>query len=293
MLFRSLEQAVKEKKKYPYLVDESGAWVQRKDVRYVQVMQGRGGGGMQLLNNDWLTVKGGKMGPEFGLGHPLGNAVDAPVMILKSCIGNRSLSWDLLPPGSERFEFVVKDKAGKEIANLIFGKVSLKKDPGNPLPNAVDGVPAGRYMLLPGGGPNNVVVVSDPFANVEARAGRFLAKNFFKADRIKTLTVGEGANQWKITRELEYSQWKFFTGAGQLDPSMAVAAVNALVPLPFSTPVKVVAPVPPFDTANVPASVIAPVVPVFGVSPVVPAEKLVTPPVDAAHVAVVPLDVST
>ena len=25
-------------------------------------------------------------------------------MILKSCIGNRSLGWDLLPPGSERFE---------------------------------------------------------------------------------------------------------------------------------------------------------------------------------------------
>ena len=117
----SLEQAVKEKKKYPYLVDESGAWVQRKDVRYVQVMQGRGGGGMQLLNNDWLTVKGGKMGPEFGLGHPLGNAVDAPVMILKSCIGNRSLSWDLLPPGSERFEFVVKDKAGKETKLVYAG----------------------------------------------------------------------------------------------------------------------------------------------------------------------------
>ena len=35
---------MKEKKKYPYLADESGAWVQRKDVRYVQVMQGRGGG---------------------------------------------------------------------------------------------------------------------------------------------------------------------------------------------------------------------------------------------------------
>ena len=76
----SLEQAVKEKKKYPYLVDDAGAWVERKDVRYVQVMQGRGAGGMQLLKNEWMTVSGGKMGPEFGIGHPLGNAVDAPVM---------------------------------------------------------------------------------------------------------------------------------------------------------------------------------------------------------------------
>jgi hypothetical protein len=127
----------------------------------------------------------------------------------------------------------LKDKAGKSIAKLIFGKVSLKKDPGNPLPNAIDGVPAGRYMIAPGK-IQSVVVVSDPFANVETKAGRWLAKNFFKADRIRTLTVGEGAAQWKITRELEYSQWRFAAGAGQLDPSAAVGAVNALGQLAFS-----------------------------------------------------------
>lgn len=127
----------------------------------------------------------------------------------------------------------LKNKEGKQLAYLIFGNVSKKKDPGNPLPNAQDGVPAGRYMIAPGK-IQNVVVVSDPFAVVEARAGRFLAKNFFKADRVKTLTVGEGQDQWKITRELEYSQWKFATGAGQLDPSAAVGAVNALGQLAFS-----------------------------------------------------------
>ncbi len=127
----------------------------------------------------------------------------------------------------------LKDKSGQPIAKLIFGKVSMKKDPGNPLPNAVDGVPAGRYMIAPGK-INNVVVVSDPFANVDAKAGKWLAKNFFKADRIRSLTVGEGAAQWKITRELEYSQWKFANGAGQLDPSAAVGAVNALGQLAFS-----------------------------------------------------------
>jgi hypothetical protein len=48
----SLEYAVKQKKKYPYLVDETGNWVERKDVRYVRVMQGRGGSGMQVFNNE-------------------------------------------------------------------------------------------------------------------------------------------------------------------------------------------------------------------------------------------------
>ncbi len=107
----SLEYAVKTKKKYPYLVDDAGNWTERRDVRNVRVMVGKGGG-MQLFNNEWMTVKGKTMGPEYGIGHQLGNATEAPVMILKSCIGNRSLGWDLLPPGSERFEVDGKVYAG-------------------------------------------------------------------------------------------------------------------------------------------------------------------------------------
>jgi len=108
----SLENAVKQKNKYPYLTDEAGNWSERKDVRYVRVMSGKGGG-MQLLNNEWMTVKTCKtIGPEFGIAHFVGDAIDEPVMILKSCIGNRSLGWDLLPPGSERFEADGKIYAG-------------------------------------------------------------------------------------------------------------------------------------------------------------------------------------
>lgn len=100
----SLTHAVKEKKKYPYLVDDAGNWTERKDVRNVRVM-GSGTGAMRQFNNEWMTIKKTKtIGPEFGIGHYVGHATDAPVMILKSCIGNRSLGWDLLPPGSERYE---------------------------------------------------------------------------------------------------------------------------------------------------------------------------------------------
>ena len=100
----SLESAVKEKNLYPYLVDDDGNWTERKDVRNVRVM-GSGDGAMRLFNNEWLTISGGKIGPEIGIGHHVGNVTDAPVLILKSCIGNRALGWDLLPPGSEGFEF--------------------------------------------------------------------------------------------------------------------------------------------------------------------------------------------
>jgi len=106
----TLTYLTQKKGEYPHLVDEDGNWTQRKDVRYVQVMHRRGK--MSLLRNEWLTVKGRHIGPELQFGHIMGHVLDAPVLVLKSCIGNRSLGWDLLPPGSERFEFQGRIYAG-------------------------------------------------------------------------------------------------------------------------------------------------------------------------------------
>ena len=106
----TLDFAVKNKKLYPYLVDDAGNWTVRKDVRNVRVMMSRGN--MKVFNNEWMTIGKGKIGPEIGIGHHLGNAIDAPVLILKSCIGNRSLGWDLLPPGSKRASYEGKEVPG-------------------------------------------------------------------------------------------------------------------------------------------------------------------------------------
>jgi hypothetical protein len=97
-----LETAVKQEKKYPYLADASGNWVVRQDVRNVRVMAS-GSGPAQEFYNEWLTVSGKTIGVDIGAGFALGNALDAPVLILKSCIGNRALSFDLLPPGAEGY----------------------------------------------------------------------------------------------------------------------------------------------------------------------------------------------
>ena len=101
-----LEKAVKEKKKYPYLVDADGNWTVRSDVRYVRVSSDPK---KALANNEWLgtTIRSKTpetIGVEYGIGHVIGNTANAPVMILKSCIGNRALAWHLLPPGSKRYE---------------------------------------------------------------------------------------------------------------------------------------------------------------------------------------------
>ena len=111
--------------KYPYLIDADGNWTERKDVRNVRVMSS-GTGPMKGFNNEWMTLNG-NIGPEIGIGHYLGNATDAPVLILKSCIGNRSLGWDLLPPGSKRYEYNGKIQAGYGEAD---GGIPKEKAPG-------------------------------------------------------------------------------------------------------------------------------------------------------------------
>ena len=113
----TLEHAVKKENLYPFMVDDAGNWTKRMDVRNVHTMGSGGPGGRGgVRRNDWLTVSAGKIGIETGIGHHLGNALDEPVLILKSSIGNRSLGWDLLPPGSPRHEVETTDrKTGKKI----------------------------------------------------------------------------------------------------------------------------------------------------------------------------------
>jgi alpha-galactosidase len=102
----TLTTLTKTDKKYPYLVDGSGKWAERKDVMYYDARVKKGSPLSALSNN------GKSIGPEVGFGWVLGDALDAPVLVLKSCIGNRSLGWDLLPPGSKSFTVDGKTYAG-------------------------------------------------------------------------------------------------------------------------------------------------------------------------------------
>ncbi len=92
-------------KKYPWLRN-GDTWTQRKDVYYYDARVKKGAALSPTANN------GKSIGPELGLGYVLGHKLDAPVLVLKSCIGNRSLGWDLLPPGSPQYTFEGKTYPG-------------------------------------------------------------------------------------------------------------------------------------------------------------------------------------
>merc|ERR1711957_261305 len=88
----TLEYAVHNKSLYPYLVDASGSWKARDDVRNVFIM-GSGNSGFakaKLQHDEWMTADPSArpkasshktLGAEFGIGNEIGNYLDAPVMI--------------------------------------------------------------------------------------------------------------------------------------------------------------------------------------------------------------------
>ncbi len=128
----TLEWMIHEKGKYQHLLDQEGKWTERKDVRYVHVMDQRGVDYRNMdqfadMKNEWLTVSG-NFGPELGFGHVMGYLLDEPVLILKACIGNRSLGWDLLPPGSEQYEFDGRTYAGYKDTPGSWVESEPKKD---------------------------------------------------------------------------------------------------------------------------------------------------------------------
>jgi hypothetical protein len=96
---KTLQTMTVGQNKFPDLIDESGAWTTRQDVRYRGVI------------SDFTDAQlspgalGSGFGPELGFGYVMGWYHDEPVLLLKSCTGNRSLGWDVLPPGSVSYVY--------------------------------------------------------------------------------------------------------------------------------------------------------------------------------------------
>ena len=115
----ALSTLVNHKGMYSYLRNDKGQWVARDDVWYKGVIAAGG--------SHWLGVSSGRIGPELGFGHVVGNEIDEPVLVLKASQGNRSLGWDFLPPGSESYEYEGKIYAGYKQSPESWDKGSQPK----------------------------------------------------------------------------------------------------------------------------------------------------------------------
>lgn len=117
----TLQCAVHQKGLYPYLLTDQKEWSVSQNVRNVRVMENKQGK-MGVYKNEFMTIHDKDLiGPEVGIGHFIENTQaeedtnnqgNKKIMLLKSCIGNRSLGWDLLPPGSQRYNYKGQTYAG-------------------------------------------------------------------------------------------------------------------------------------------------------------------------------------
>ncbi len=80
-----------------------GAWVVRDDVWITYPTNAmRGGPRHGRLTVGYGTHRhedvGDEIGPEFAIGHTLGDAIDAPVLLIKTAWGGKNVKVDFLPP---------------------------------------------------------------------------------------------------------------------------------------------------------------------------------------------------
>jgi hypothetical protein len=92
-----LSTLVRQDGMFPHLIDDQGNWTAREDVIYKGVISAVGEGPLAA------GIQGNTIGPELGFGHVIGDFHEEPVLLIKASIGNRSIAWDILPPGSEQY----------------------------------------------------------------------------------------------------------------------------------------------------------------------------------------------
>jgi hypothetical protein len=213
------------------------AKLQVNDVAQIRLVDGKGEVVLAIKDGRWTVKQRADYGANYqDIGDLLVKLPDLKVVQTENVGASLLPRLELVPPAKDAKDATgvgtsleLSDKSGKALASLLLGKKVIKTE-DSPLPIKPQ-TAVGRYVLSPGN--PTVLVVSDALVSAEAKPERWLAKDFFKVERIKTLAASGGA-QWKIARGEEYGQWKFADGAGQLDASAAVGAVNLLSALAFS-----------------------------------------------------------
>ena len=126
--------------------------------------------------------------------------------------------YKLLPPGPATNTAVLlelRDQGGKVIKSLLLGKTHMRKaEAQQPSPmgemGGNEGFPDGRYVMV-GTSAKTLAVVSDPLSNIESKPDLWLNKDFFKVEKIRSITVAYpvATNSWKVTRDTETAtDWK-------------------------------------------------------------------------------------
>ena len=109
----SLEFLVKNpatSNRFASLVDASGGWRQRDDV-WISYLDRKG-----PLNAGY-GERPDRIGPELGFGWVMGDALVAPVLIIKCAWGGKSLAVDFRPPSSGKLPYSLGERNDAAVSN--------------------------------------------------------------------------------------------------------------------------------------------------------------------------------
>ena len=102
---RQLATSPASANQYGHLLGKDGNWVERDDVWVITTTSGRKSGK--------LTVgfgKGSWFGPELQFGHRVGDAIEEPVLLIKTAWGGHSLGVNFRPPSSGKPDYKFKEE---------------------------------------------------------------------------------------------------------------------------------------------------------------------------------------
>lgn len=121
-----------------------------------------------------------------------------------------------------------KDAKNANLKTLILGKKHSRGGGDSPMGGDF---PIGRYVMVPGT-PAQVTLINDPLSNVETKPEQWLDKEFFKVEKLKSISVTHPGvtNSWSLVREKEGGDLKLEDPKGDeaLDTGKASGAGYAL-----------------------------------------------------------------
>ena len=99
-----------------------------------------------------------------------------------------------------------KDEKAANLHSILLGKKHMKDSPGGM--GMGGGFPVGRYVLVPES--KKVWLVNETFSNVDTKPEQWLNKDFFKIEKVKSVSVTSPnpTNTWSLSRETESGEWK-------------------------------------------------------------------------------------
>lgn len=169
-----------------------------------------------------------------------------------------ALGLDRSNPSATLLE--MKDARGQLLRSVLLGAGSANEGRRGT---------AGRYVMV-GSDPQTVCLVADDLSSVTPTPERWLSKDFFKIEKLKSVAVVTpvATNNWKFTRDTESADWKLAdaTPAETLDAGkvsglsnlLSSPSFNDVSPVPTALEQPVVATLETFDGFTYTVKVAAP-----------------------------------